>query len=69
MSKMNDIKKMSDKDLISLVKEKREAVRGSRFNSTARDVKAIRNAKLEIARALTEITMRGKSLEQAKTVK
>lgn len=61
MTKMSDIKKMSDKDLISLIKEKREAMREARFNPTARDVKAVQHAKEELARALTEIAERNKS--------
>ncbi len=61
MTKMSDIKKMSDKDLVSLVREKREALRNARFNATARDIKTVRDAKLEVARALTELSERNRS--------
>lgn len=69
MTKMSDIKKMSDKDLISLIREKREAVRGARFNPTARDVRAVRNAKLELARALTEVAQRNKAVVKTENAK
>lgn len=55
---MQDITKMNDKALAEFVKEKREEVRVSRFNAAARDVRAIRTAKKDIARALTELTRR-----------
>lgn len=58
MSKMNEIKKMKDADLATLVSEKREAVRSFRFNVSGRDARAKRTARKEIARALTELQLR-----------
>jgi len=58
MNKMNDIRKMKADELNTLVKEKRETVRGFRFGTGGRDVRAKRSAKKEIARALTELTAR-----------
>lgn len=56
---MSDYKKIAEKstkDLVALVAEKREMLRKSRFGTTgSRDVKASRNAKKEIARALTAL--------------
>ena len=60
MQTMKEITKMKDKDLVDLVEEKRESVRNTRFNASARDVRAVRTAKKEIARALTELTTRKK---------
>lgn len=59
MTTMKDIAQMSDKDLVSFITEKRESVRTARFGAAARNVRAIRTTKREIARALTEITRRG----------
>ncbi len=58
MTKMNDIRKMKDAELAAFVGEKREAVRGFRFNAGSRDVRALRAAKKEAARALTELQAR-----------
>ena len=58
MTKMKEIKKMSDKDIIELVKDKREASRGVRFGSGTRDTHTSKNARKEVARALTELTTR-----------
>lgn len=55
---MKDISNMNDKDLAAFVHEKREAVRSARFNPSARDVRAVRSAKKDIARALTETSRR-----------
>lgn len=61
MAKKTDIKNMTDKDLVALVSEKREALRQVRFatsSSRGRDVKKLRESKKEIARALTELSTR-----------
>ncbi|OGG85615.1 hypothetical protein A2392_02515 [Candidatus Kaiserbacteria bacterium RIFOXYB1_FULL_46_14] len=66
MTKMNDIRKMNESELNTLLSEKRETVRGFRFGTGGRDVRAKRSAKKEIARALTELTVRklqGKPVE------
>lgn len=66
MTKMNDIRKMNESELNTLLSEKRETVRGFRFGTGGRDVRAKRAAKKEIARALTELTVRklqGKPVE------
>ncbi|MEX0930943.1 MAG: 50S ribosomal protein L29 [Candidatus Paceibacterota bacterium] len=64
MTTMQDITNMNDTAIVEFVREKREEVRASRFNSSARDVRAIRTAKKDIARALTELTRRSKALAQ-----
>jgi ribosomal protein L29 len=61
MKKMSEIKNLNDKDLNSLIEEKREEVRKARFGSTSRDVKAVKAAKKEIARALTLLGERGRA--------
>lgn len=56
MTSMKDIEKKNDKDLTAFINEKREEVRHFRFGvagAGTRDVKKARNAKKEIARALT----------------
>ncbi len=59
MTNMQDIRKKSDKELTDLVKESREAIRQERFKDImSRKASVIRNAKTEIARALTEFTTR-----------
>lgn len=63
MTDMKDIKKMNDKDLASFVAEKRESIREARFNHASRDVRAVRAAKKEVARALTELTNRSKEAD------
>ena len=65
METMKEIKKMNDKDLAAFVEEKREAIRSSRFSAADRNVKAIRAAKVEIARALSELTARQKAVDSA----
>jgi ribosomal protein L29 len=59
---MNDIAKMNDKDLASFISKKREEVRADRFSVGTRDVRAVRTAKKEIARARTEQTKRHAAL-------
>ena len=60
---MKDIKAKNDKDLADFVKEKREAIRKFRLalaGSRPRNVRQIRADKKEVARALTEQTLRTK---------
>lgn len=61
MKTMADIRKMSEKELQEMVNERREEMRAFRFNKAARDVRAVRTARHEIARALTELTARRNS--------
>lgn len=59
----DSIKTQSDKDLEKAVLEKREVLRGARFNTAGSKVKNVReqrNTKREIARILTELTLRQK---------
>ncbi|MCA9359733.1 50S ribosomal protein L29 [Candidatus Kaiserbacteria bacterium] len=59
MTKMQDIKKKSDAELTEMVQTARNTVREERFKDKfARKASIIRNAKTEIARALTELTAR-----------
>jgi ribosomal protein L29 len=59
MIKMQDIKKKSDSELVELVQTNRETVRLERFKDRfARKAGVIRGAKVEIARALTELSAR-----------
>ncbi|MCB9811407.1 50S ribosomal protein L29 [Candidatus Nomurabacteria bacterium] len=67
MKTMADIRKLSDKELQELVTERREEMRSARFNHASRDVRAVRAARHEIARALTELTARGKEAPKAET--
>lgn len=56
MAKTKDITNKNDRELSEFIKEKREAVRQERFQvagSRGRNVKAIREAKRDVARALT----------------
>lgn len=57
-TKMNDISKKNDADLAAFVHEQREVIRSARFNAANRDVRTVRKAKKDIARALTERTRR-----------
>ena len=57
---MQDITKMKDAELAELIREKREASRGHRFNPASQDVRAIRGAKKDVARALTELNRRAR---------
>jgi ribosomal protein L29 len=66
MSNYKEIQKKNDKDLAAHVAEKREEVRKFRFSvagAGTRDVRAIRNAKKDIARSLTELNTRAKKTE------
>lgn len=59
--KMNDINKLSDKELEKLLLEKRTAIRQFRFDVTgskAKNVKGGSNMRKEVARILTELALR-----------
>ena len=59
MTKMIDVRKKSDAELSELVQTARETVRQERFKDKfSRKAGIIRNAKLEVARALTELSAR-----------
>lgn len=57
---MQDIIKMKDTELNDLIRENRETVRAFRFNPAARDVRAIRTAKKDVARAQGELNRRAR---------
>lgn len=64
MSNYQEIQKKDEKALAAYVKEKREEVRSFRFGTagaSTRNVRAVRAAKKEIARSLTELTARARS--------
>lgn len=67
MKTMEEIRKMSDKELQDLVTERREEMRSFRFNHAARDVRQVRAARHEVARALTELTARAKTASKEET--
>ena len=59
MTNMQDIRKKSEAELAEVVQTARETLRQERFKDKfARKASIIRNAKTEIARALTELTAR-----------
>lgn len=60
MTKMNDIKKMKTAELSSFVAEKRETLRTSRFGTGGSNSSAVRMAKKDVARALTELQTRSR---------
>ena len=61
---MQDIRKKSDKDLAEMVQEGRKTIRHERFkDAMSRKASVIRNAKTEIARALTELNTRRRNPE------
>lgn len=60
--KNNEIKKLSDKELLKMLDEKRKAVRQFRFDISGSKVKNLKeggNTKKDVARMLTELTKRG----------
>lgn len=64
---MKAFENKTDAELTELLKEKREALRGIRFNASGsgmRDTNARKNIRREIARILTEMNRRAK---EAKT--
>ncbi len=64
MTNMQDIRKKSDSELTELVQKSRETIRQERFKEImSRKASVIRNAKTEIARALTELTTRRRNPE------
>ncbi len=68
MSKKTDLTQKSEKDLVADVAANREVARAFRFGvagSATRDVRAVRTAKKEVARTLTELNRR-KREENAK---
>ena len=69
MTSQKDIQKKNDKDLTAFIHEKREEVRSFRFSTAGagtRDVRKVRTAKREIARALTEQNARTRNTNDAK---
>lgn len=58
MTKMTDIKKMKEADLAKMISEKRETVRGFRFGTGGSNVGELREARKDVARALTELNLR-----------
>ena len=61
LMKNNEIKKLSDKDLLKMIEEKRKAVCQFRFDITGSKVKNLKeggNLKKDVARMLTELTLR-----------
>lgn len=64
MTDYKDIQKKSDTELASLVQTDREAIRDARFGTAGAgtvDVKKVREAKKDTARALTELNARKRS--------
>jgi large subunit ribosomal protein L14 len=61
---MKDIQKKSDKELTQFVADARKTVREERFKDTmSRKASVIRQAKTDIARALTELSTRRRNPE------
>ena len=61
---MKDIQKKSDTELAELVETARDTVRQERFKDKfSRKASIIRSAKTEIARGLTELTVRRRNQE------
>ena len=59
MTKMEDIKKKSDAELVELAQTARKTVQSERFKDAfSRKPAAIRSAKKDTARALTELNAR-----------
>ncbi len=64
MSKSEDIRKKSEKDLAEVVEKGRQTLRHERFkDAMSRKAIVIRNAKKETARALTELNARRRNQE------
>ncbi len=55
---MQEIEKMSDKDLAKFVEDERAVMQQHRFGTGGRNVMAARAAKKNVARALTVLTAR-----------
>ena len=61
---MSDIRKKTDAELIQMVEKARETVRTERFKDKfSRKANVITGAKKEIARLLTELTVRRRNVE------
>ncbi len=61
---MSDIRKKTDAELVEFTVSARETLRAERFKDKfSRKANVIRNAKTEIARALTELTARRRKVE------
>lgn len=61
MSNFKEIQKKSDAEIVSFVKEQRESLRSARFagaGAGTRNVKAVRTARKDVARSLTELNTR-----------
>jgi ribosomal protein L29 len=59
--KSNELKKLSDKELAKLLDEKQKAVRQFRFDITGSKVKNLKeggNSRKDVARILTELSLR-----------
>ncbi len=68
MATKNKLSDTSEKDLIAAVNAGREVVRNFRFGTAGaatRDVRAVRAAKKEVARALTELNRRQRDTQSA----
>tara|TARA_B100000745_G_C20114453_1_gene381479 strand:- start:895 stop:1107 length:213 start_codon:yes stop_codon:yes gene_type:complete len=64
MTNYKDIQKKSDAELTSMVQGNRETLRDTRFGTAgagSADVKKVREAKKDTARALTELNARKRS--------
>ena len=59
MTAMQDIRKKSDRELAEIIETARETIRAERFKDRfSRKASVTQKAKLEIARALTELNTR-----------
>lgn len=58
MTNMNDIKKMKDAEVHAFINEKREVVRAAGFGTAGKNAHSGRDARKDIARALTELQAR-----------
>lgn len=64
MTKMQDLRKKSDAELVTTVQDARKTIQDERFKDTfSRKAGTIRKAKKEVARALTELTARRRTNE------
>ena len=58
---MPELKKKTDKELLKMLHEKREVLRGFRFDTTGTKIKNVKegaNTRKEVARILTELNSR-----------
>ena len=65
MSNYKDIQKKKDAELVTMVEEQREVLRSARFNAAGtgtRNVKAVREARQQIAHGLTELNARARGI-------